>query len=207
MDKQVINAKIRATIVPEVSGRLSGTVNNVVSGNLRGEIGRTPLIPSAFIDHLVDYDNPHQTTAEQVGLGNVDNTADLDKPISKATQEELDKKANTASLRLVATTGSYNDLDDKPMINGVRLQANNTAEDLRLVPTDLRSLKTFRELSYEPTNNFRAETRLFVSNGGNGFTMTLQDVKNFGTKIVTVDDVETADTTNLDIGDYVYSKK
>ena len=34
----------------------------------------------------------------QVGLGNVDNTSDLDKPISTATQAALDLKANTADL-------------------------------------------------------------------------------------------------------------
>ena len=42
-------------------------------------------------NHIKDFNNPHQVTAEQVGLGNVDNTADLDKPISNATQEALDK--------------------------------------------------------------------------------------------------------------------
>ena len=35
--------------------------------------------------HIADTNNPHQVTAEQVGLGNVDNTSDLDKPISTAT--------------------------------------------------------------------------------------------------------------------------
>ena len=44
--------------------------------------------------HLKDHENPHQVTAAQVGLGNVDNTADLDKPISTATQAALDGKAD-----------------------------------------------------------------------------------------------------------------
>lgn len=44
--------------------------------------------------HLIDHENPHQVTAAQVGLGNVDNTADLDKPISTATQAALDGKAD-----------------------------------------------------------------------------------------------------------------
>ena len=35
--------------------------------------------------HIADTNNPHQVTAEQVGLGNVDNTSDEDKPISNAT--------------------------------------------------------------------------------------------------------------------------
>lgn len=44
--------------------------------------------------HLIDHENPHKVTAAQVGLGNVDNTADLDKPISTATQTALDEKAD-----------------------------------------------------------------------------------------------------------------
>lgn len=42
--------------------------------------------------HTSNKDNPHGVTKEQVGLGNVDNTSDADKPISTATQAELDKK-------------------------------------------------------------------------------------------------------------------
>ena len=52
------------------------------------------LITSSGTDlsnHIKDYTNPHRVTAEQVGLGNVNNTSDLDKPISNATQKELDK--------------------------------------------------------------------------------------------------------------------
>lgn len=47
-----------------------------------------------FLAHVNDTDNPHSVTAFQVGLGNVDNTSDLDKPISTATQNALDDKAN-----------------------------------------------------------------------------------------------------------------
>lgn len=40
-------------------------------------------------DHTIKSDNPHNVTAEQIGLGSVDNTSDADKPISTATQEAL----------------------------------------------------------------------------------------------------------------------
>ena len=45
--------------------------------------------------HTGDTSNPHAVTAAQVGLGNADNTADLDKPISTATQTALDAKQDT----------------------------------------------------------------------------------------------------------------
>ena len=57
-------------------------------------------------NHIKDFNNPHQVTAEQVGLGNVDNTADLDKPISNATQEALDK--------ITSDLGDVNDKLGKP---------------------------------------------------------------------------------------------
>ena len=39
--------------------------------------------------HIADKANPHQVTKEQVGLGNVDNTADIDKPVSNATKSAI----------------------------------------------------------------------------------------------------------------------
>ena len=40
--------------------------------------------------HILNKENPHNVTAAQLGLGNVDNTPDKDKPISDATKEALD---------------------------------------------------------------------------------------------------------------------
>jgi hypothetical protein len=39
--------------------------------------------------------NPHSVTKSQVGLGNVDNTSDADKPISTANQGALDLKVSS----------------------------------------------------------------------------------------------------------------
>ena len=57
-------------------------------------------------DHIANTNNPHNVTASQVGLGNVDNTSDADKPISTATQDALDLKANIADLGTAAYTDS-----------------------------------------------------------------------------------------------------
>ena len=42
--------------------------------------------------------NPHNVTKSDVGLGNVDNTSDANKPISTATQTALNDKANASDL-------------------------------------------------------------------------------------------------------------
>jgi hypothetical protein len=44
---------------------------------------------SGYDAHVIDTENPHGTTKAHVGLGNVDNTSDVDKPISTATQTAL----------------------------------------------------------------------------------------------------------------------
>lgn len=49
--------------------------------------------------HINDKTNPHEVTKAQIGLGNADNTADLDKPISTATQAALDLKADDSDLQ------------------------------------------------------------------------------------------------------------
>ena len=41
--------------------------------------------------HKADCENPHEVTKEQVGLKNVDNTSDMDKPVSKAVQIRINE--------------------------------------------------------------------------------------------------------------------
>lgn len=58
---------------------------------------------SDLTEHIQDLSNPHEVTKTQVGLGNVDNTSDLDKPISSATQNALNQKASNDSVAELET--------------------------------------------------------------------------------------------------------
>jgi len=49
---------------------------------------------STVSSHIASTSNPHSVTATQVGLGNVDNTSDANKPVSTATQTALNTKLN-----------------------------------------------------------------------------------------------------------------
>jgi hypothetical protein len=51
---------------------------------------------ASLATHTTDTNNPHDVTKAQVGLSNADDTSDIDKPISTATQVELNKKLNKA---------------------------------------------------------------------------------------------------------------
>ena len=52
-----------------------------------------------LLAHEADHANPHVVTKAQVGLGNCDNTADLDKPVSTAMQTALDAKLDDSQLK------------------------------------------------------------------------------------------------------------
>ena len=48
--------------------------------------------------HYQNLENPHKVTKAQVGLGNCDNTADMDKPVSRAQKAYTDEVAGQAAL-------------------------------------------------------------------------------------------------------------
>ena len=60
---------------------------------------------SPITAHITNYDNPHQVTKDQVGLGNVDNTSDLDKPLSNNDKQALNLKIGSISIESNAGGG------------------------------------------------------------------------------------------------------
>lgn len=79
---------------PTVNGTDVALVTDIISGGDGGESAGDVLI--ALNQHKDDKTNPHAVTKTQVGLGNVDNTADKDKPISTAQQTALNGKVAIA---------------------------------------------------------------------------------------------------------------
>jgi len=66
---------------------------------------------TSIVDHIADLANPHQVDKTDVGLSNVDNTADIDKPIGSLTQLALDGKADTDHNHVKADITDFNDAD------------------------------------------------------------------------------------------------
>lgn len=60
--------------------------------------------------HINDKNNPHQVTKEHIGLGNADNTADSEKPVSKEQQRVIDEKYKSAN--------TYTDQKIAQLVNG-----------------------------------------------------------------------------------------
>lgn len=69
--------------------------DKIVGTLINGTVEKTSLDLS---EHTKRVDNPHNVTKEQVGLGNVDNTADLDKPVSNSTQALLNQKLEKTAV-------------------------------------------------------------------------------------------------------------
>lgn len=66
---------------------------------------------SVYNAHAANTSNPHSTTKAQVGLANVDNTSDVNKPVSTAQQNALNAKANTThshTITDITATGTRN---------------------------------------------------------------------------------------------------
>ena len=55
--------------------------------------------------HINNKSNPHEVTKNQIGLSNVDNTSDKDKPMSTATQKYIDEKIGNINTILDTING------------------------------------------------------------------------------------------------------
>ena len=65
--------------------------------------GITDALCKAYDAHIASKANPHGVTKAQVGLGNVDNTSDMDKPVSTAMQDALDDKIDKVGIKAVVS--------------------------------------------------------------------------------------------------------
>ncbi|MFA6377143.1 MAG: hypothetical protein WCW63_00810, partial [Acholeplasmataceae bacterium] len=112
--------KIYVALDTNLTYRWSGSTYTEISSSLalgetsstayRGDRGKT-----AYDHSQLTSGNPHQVLKSDLGLGNVENTTDLNKPVSTATQTALDLKANKTTT-----------------IAGVYLQDNITSSELKL---------------------------------------------------------------------------
>ena len=103
---------------PLMDGEASvGTENYYAAGDHRHPTDITRASVEDLTAHINNKTNPHSVTKEQVGLSNVDNTSDVNKPISTATQSALDLKQNIIDNTLLT--------DSKIIPNSINEVYNN----------------------------------------------------------------------------------
>lgn len=95
-------------------------------------------ITSNLNKHIQDYQNPHKVTKDQVGLSNVDNTSDADKPVSDATQTELDKKANQTYVNQLQQTIT----NLQTTIQQLQTKVNNMSTTIESVQNNITNMQT-----------------------------------------------------------------
>lgn len=85
--------------------------------------------------HINNKSNPHEVNKAQVGLGNVDNTSDANKPISTATQNALNSKFNASDGNALKQT-----IESMPnlVVTEGRLSHKNNGISLSLIQQDLK---------------------------------------------------------------------
>lgn len=64
-------------------------------------------------NHIENFDNPHLVTKEQVGLGNVDDTSDDEKPLSQPQREAVEEMLSQSSSVSILTKQGYEELETK----------------------------------------------------------------------------------------------
>jgi hypothetical protein len=78
------------------------------------------LVAQNLQNHINNLSNPHNVTKQQVGLGNVDNTSDYNKPVSNPTQIEIDKQVPRSFLDVpngIPVLDSFNKIQAKNLPN------------------------------------------------------------------------------------------
>ena len=149
-------------------------------------------------NHIASTANPHSVTKSQVGLSNVDNTSDVNKPISTATQTALDGKVDDAQVltdvpagALFTDTNTWRPIDDVP-VNGVTTESisSNWAFDHTASSTaHPRDTRSQIAGSYQPAGSYAAAVHNHVAS----------DITDFDTEVANNSAValNTAKNTNV----------
>lgn len=119
------------------AGLMSSSDKTKLNG-LKDQAGITSDIDAVQTNletHINNKSNPHKVTKDQVGLGNVDNTSDANKPISNATQTALNGKFSATDGNALKQT--IEDMPNLVVTEGSVSHENNNIS-LRLRQQDLK---------------------------------------------------------------------
>ena len=103
LDEVALSSSDNAVLISENTTSIENNTENIQTNS------------DNLFSHVVDQNNPHSVTAEQLNLGNVDNTSDADKVISNDTQSALD----ATNVEVSNNTTNITD-------NSNNIQTNNT---------------------------------------------------------------------------------
>ena len=185
------NGKIYIAIDTNLTYRWGGSSYVVMSSSLalgetsstayRGDRGKIAY------DHSQTTGNPHNTTKNDIGLGNVDNTSDLNKPISTATQTALNLKENVANKATDLSSPDNTKYPTTLAVANENKKATITVELISQLTTNF----------YAP-NALRINSTALISGSGT-LTLKVNDVAYTLTDLIPQGAKITAETTSASV--------
>jgi len=114
---------------------------NAITNSITSEADRATMaenyIQENLSDHITNELNPHKVTPEQLNLGNVDNTSDIDKPVSTAQQAAIDLAVTNHNT----STASHTDI--RNLISGLTTRLNALADSDDITLDQLSEIVTY----------------------------------------------------------------
>lgn len=162
-DVSGLQAKSGATDTYTITFSDTTTDTFVVYNGLDSDLTEADLLV-----HTDNKSNPHSVTKEQVGLSNVDNTSDLNKPVSTAAQTafdlKLDKTIDTFLNQLTATAYNYVNGDLTSVVYDgnykvVYSYLNGNPYQEKFYDTNQTTLLLTKTYNYDINNNLISEGR------------------------------------------------
>lgn len=124
--------------VQQVGTEIDAELFQSIADDLAANVKAIEAVDQKADTHIADKQNPHGVTKTQVGLGNVDNTSDVNKPVStaQATAIANAKKAgtdaqNTAEAHIARTDNPHSVTKEQVGLGNV----NNTSDANKPVST------------------------------------------------------------------------
>lgn len=108
-------------------------LENISSGEKMSTIlGKIKRAITSLIAHINNFDNPHKITKSQIKLENVDNTSDVNKPVSTAQQKAIDDayaNSNKYTDKKVADAIEASKTVEEALNNAIEKKANQSELD------------------------------------------------------------------------------
>lgn len=125
------------------------------------------IVNDKLDSHTNNHDNPHNLTKEQIGLGNNDNTADMDKPVSTAQQKAIDDA--------YANSNKYTDKKIADLIGG----APETLDTLKEVADAISASKSTEEALNSAIGTKANQAELDTHTGNDTIHITSDERENW----------------------------
>lgn len=183
--------QVSAAYMPQKSQTLSGmeiklrvTLENAENISIQMDlsamatVGDVLELEEKMGDHISDLDNPHHTDKTQVGLDKVENTSDMDKPVSTKQQEAIDAAYQQST--------GYTDQKIADLING----APNTLDTLGEIAKAMQDNDSVVDTLEQAIGTKASQAELDDHTGNNTVHITSSERQSWNGKQTTTGDTK-----------------